>query len=64
MIKNAPVNAIDVGSIPGLGRSPGHGNDNPLQHSCLKNPTGRGDWWATVYGVTNRVTISAFKVRN
>ena len=42
----------DAGSIPGLGRSFGEGNDNPLQYSCLGNPMNRGSWWATVYGVT------------
>ena len=41
----------DEGFIPGLGRSPGGGNDNPLQYSCLKNPMDRGAWWATVHGV-------------
>ena len=40
----------DVGSIPGLGRSPGEGTGNPLQYSCLGNPTDRGSWWATVHG--------------
>ena len=44
-------NAGDPGSIPGLGRSPGEGNGNPLQYSCLENPMDRGAWWATVYGV-------------
>ena len=39
-----------MGSIPGLGRSPGEGNSNPLQCSCLGNPTDRGAWWATVHG--------------
>ena len=39
MVKNPPANAGDVGSIPGLGRSPGEGNGNELQHSCLRNPT-------------------------
>ena len=39
-------------SIPGLGRSPREGKDNPLQYSCLENPTDRGAWWATVYEVT------------
>ena len=39
MVKNPPANAGDVGSIPGLGRSPGEGNGNELQHSCLGNPT-------------------------
>ena len=49
MVKNPPANARDVGSIPGLGRSPGEGNGNPLQHSCLGNPTDRGAWQATVH---------------
>ena len=39
----------DVGSVPGLGRSPGGGNGNPLQYSCLENPMDRGAWWATVH---------------
>ena len=44
-------NAGDLGSIPGLGRSPGEGNGNPLQYSCLENPMDGGAWWATVHGV-------------
>ena len=52
MVKNPPVNAGDVGSIPGSGRSPGEGNGNPLQDSCLENPMDRGAWGAIVYGVT------------
>ena len=44
--------AGDVGSIPGSGRPPGEGHDNPLQYSCLENPTDRGAWWATVPGVS------------
>ena len=44
--------AGDPGSIPGSGRSPGEGNGNPLQYSCLENPMDRGAWQATVYGVT------------
>ena len=40
------------GMISGFGRSPGEGNDNALQYSCLENPMDRGDWWATVHGVT------------
>ena len=52
MIKNPPANARDVGSIPGLERSPGEGNGNPLQYSCLGNRMDRGAWQATVYGVT------------
>ena len=46
----------DVGSIPGLGRSPGGGHGNPLQYSCLENPTDRGAWSATVHGVTKSPT--------
>ena len=50
MVKNQPVNAGYVGSIPGLGRSPGVGNGNPL-HFCLGNLMDRGAWWATVHRV-------------
>ena len=46
-----------VGSIPGSGRSPGEGNDNLLQYSCLENPMDRGAWQATVYGVTKSWTL-------
>ena len=55
MVKNPPANAGDVGdtgSIPGSGRSPGGGHGNPLQYSCLENSMDRGDWQATVHGVT------------
>ena len=48
VVKNLPANAGDVGSIPGLGRSPGEGNGSPLQYSCLENPIDRGAWRATV----------------
>ena len=48
MVKNLPANAGGVGSIPGLGRSPGVGNGHPLQDSYLGNPMDRGVWWATV----------------
>ena len=54
MVKNPPANAgdaRDVGSIAGLGRSPGEGNGNPLQYSCLGNPMDRGAWRATVHRV-------------
>ena len=44
-------NAGDPGSIPGLGRSPGEGNGNPLQYPCLENLLDKGGWWATVHGV-------------
>ena len=49
--KVSACNAGDWGSIPGLGRSPGGGRDNPLQYSCLENSMDRGGWWATVHGV-------------
>ena len=49
VVKNPPASAGDVGSIPGSGRSPGGGNGNPLQYSCLRNPVGRGAWWAAVH---------------
>ena len=49
--KEFACDAGDLGLIPGSGRSPGEGNGNPLQYSCLENPTDRGTWWATVYGV-------------
>ena len=48
--KESTCNAGDLGSIPGLGRSPGGGNDNTLQYSCLENPMDRGAWWVTVHG--------------
>ena len=53
VVKNLPANAGDVrgvGSIPGSGRSPGGGPDNPLQYPCLENPMDRGAWRATVHG--------------
>ena len=50
MVHNSLANAGDMGSIPGLGRSPGRRNGNPLQYSCLGNPMDR-TWWATVHGV-------------
>ena len=51
MVKNVPANAGDTSLIPGLGRSPGEGNGNPLQYFCLDNPMDRGAWRATVHGV-------------
>ena len=50
MIKSLPANAGDVGLTPGLGRSLGEGNGNPLQYSYLGNPMDRGTWWAVVHG--------------
>ena len=49
--KESTCNARYVGSVPELGRSPGEGNGNPLQYSCLENPMDRGAWWATVHVV-------------
>ena len=54
--KELACNAEDLGSIPGLGRSPGEGNDYPLQYSCLENPIDRGAWQAVVLGVTQSWT--------
>ena len=54
VVKKSPANAghiRDTGSIPGLGRSSGEGNGNPLQYFCLKNSMDRGAWWTAVYGV-------------
>ena len=54
MVKNLLADAgdiRDVGSIPGLGRSPGGGSDNPLQYSCLENLIDREAWWATIHEV-------------
>ena len=51
VVKDPPANGGDVGLIPGLGRSPGEGNCNPLKYSCLGNPMDRRAWQAIVYGV-------------
>ena len=59
MIKNLPASeggTVDTGSVPGLGRSFGVGNSNPLQYSCLGNPMDIRAWWATVHGVTESST--------
>ena len=59
MVKNPPANvgnARDTGLIPGLGRSPGEGNDNPLQYFCLENPVDGGAWWAIVHGIAKSQT--------
>ena len=55
VVKNLPANMRDACSIPGSGRSPGEGNGNPLQYSCLGNPMDRGAWKATVHWVTKIV---------
>ena len=54
--KASAFNAGDPGLIPGWGRSPGEGNGNPLQYSCLENPRDGEAWWATVHGVTKSQT--------
>ena len=54
--KESAWSAGDLGLIPGLGRSPGEGNGNPLQYSCLENPVDGGAWQATVHGVKNSWT--------
>ena len=54
--KESACSAGDWGSIPGLGRSPGEENGNPLQDSCLENPMDRGAWWATICGVSKSWT--------
>ena len=56
VVKNLLVNAGDLGSTPGLGKSPGEGNGYPLQYSGLGNPKDRGAWWATVHEVTRSQT--------
>ena len=54
--KESACNAGDPGLIPGLGRSPGEGNDNLLQYSCLENPMDRGAWRTTVHEVAKSRT--------
>ena len=56
VVKNPPTNAGDTGLIPGSGRSPGGGNDNPLQYSCLESSMDRGAWQATIHGVAKSQT--------
>ena len=70
MVKNLPANAGDTGNVdstPGLGRSPGGGNGNSLQYSCLESPMDRGAWQATVHGVAKsrtqlRTSLPHYKV--
>ena len=62
---NPPASAGDEGSIPGSGRSPGEGNGNPLQYSCLENPMDRGAGWAIIHGVAKSQTrLSAHTYRD
>ena len=58
VVKNLPANAGDPGSSPGWGSSPGEGNGNPLQYSCLENPMDRGAWRATVQGVVEELNLT------
>ena len=58
--KDSACNTGDLGSIPGSGRSPGEGNGNQLQFSCLENPMDGGAWWATVHGSQSRTRLSDF----
>ena len=62
MVKNPLANAGDTGLIPGLGRSPGEGNGNPLQYSCLENSMHIGAWRATVDGVANSLARLCIQV--
>ena len=58
VVKNPQAIADDVGSIPGLGRSPGEGNGSLRQYSCLGNLRDSGAWWATVHGVTKELGMT------
>ena len=57
-VKTSACNEGDLGSIPGSGKSPGKGNGNPFQYSCLENPMYREAWWATVHGVASWTRLS------
>ena len=64
MIKKPSASAGAAGSTPGWGRTPGGGNDNPLQYSCLGNAVDRGAWWLTVHGVSKsrtRLSVQALQ---
>ena len=54
-VKNLPANAEEGGLNPGSGRSPGVGNGNPLEYSCLGNPMDSGAWWAIVHGIAKEL---------
>jgi len=58
VVKNLPASARDMGSISGLGRSPGEGNGNSLQYSCLENHMDRGVWQATVHGAAKGLDMT------
>ena len=57
VVTNPPVNADNLGLIPGSGRSPQVGNGKPLQYSCLGNPMDRGAWWAVVHRVAKEYEL-------
>ena len=59
-VKASACDVGDLGWIPGWGRSPGEGNGNPLQYSCLGNPMDGGAWWATVHGLQSWTRLSNF----
>ena len=63
VVKNLPAKAGDAGSVPVSRMAPGGGHGNPLQHSCLENPTNRGAWWATVHGVAESDTTEHTRTR-
>ena len=58
VVKNPSANAGNLGSISGSGRSPGGGNGNPLQYSCLGNPMDRGALWATIHGDAEELNVT------
>ena len=58
LVRNLPANAEDIGLILGPGRSPGEGNGNPLQYSCLENLMDRGAWRATAYSVAKELDMT------
>ena len=60
VVKNLPANVGDLDSVPGSGRSPGGGNGNPVQYSCLENPMDRGTWRAAFHGVAKQTRLSDF----
>ena len=61
--KNPPASAGDVGSILGSGRSPGEGNGNPFQYSCVENSMGRKAWWVTVHGVLRNLCATSRQLK-
>ena len=64
VVKNPPAKAGDMELNPELGRSPGGGNGNPFQYSCLENPTDSGAWWATVHLVTKELDTTEWPNNN